>query len=111
MPSSKRSKRGVWERTRKQVLAMYGNVCAVCGEIANEVDHILELDAGGDDSLDNLQVLCTYHHRIKTAQYNSKRMTKANGVFLRPIAPSTLTSLSLSPMRRFEPPMTGSVQK
>ena len=108
MPSSKRSKRWEWERTRQQVFRMYGKNCNVCGEPANEVDHIIELDAGGDESLDNLQVLCTYHHAIKTSSYNSARMTRANrGVFLGQTTPPTLSAASLSPLVRFSPPIKG----
>lgn len=36
-----------------------------CKSKATDVDHILR---GDNNSLDNLQSLCTYHHRYKTAK-------------------------------------------
>ena len=33
-----------------------------------QVDHIVNLAAGGTHHLDNLRVLCLNHHRVKTAQ-------------------------------------------
>jgi 5-methylcytosine-specific restriction endonuclease McrA len=32
-----------------------------------EIDHDWELSRGGPTQLDNLQLLCTHHHRLKTA--------------------------------------------
>lgn len=48
-----------------------------CGETATEVDHIR---AGDDHSMGNLQALCSYHHRRKTASEagHSKARTKVS---------------------------------
>lgn len=41
----------------------------VCG---SEVDHIIPVSQGGSDSLDNLQLLCTSCHRVKTLKESRK---------------------------------------
>ena len=40
----------------------------LCGRPGNEVDHIVRAGNGmpDDDSPSNLQVLCSYHHMLKT---------------------------------------------
>lgn len=40
----------------------------LCGRWANQVDHVVNHAEGGDDSLGNLQALCAYHHRVKSAR-------------------------------------------
>ena len=52
-------------------LAISGYVCANCGHIGGyhhhyEVDHIIPRSLGGDDSLQNTQVLCLFCHADKT---------------------------------------------
>ena len=44
--------------------------CAGSGRItiAKEVDHITPKSKGGEDSLDNLQSICTDCHKAKTAE-------------------------------------------
>ena len=46
------------------------NRCNVCGEESDhyEVDHIIPLWEGGDDSFDNLQLICYECHKTKSAQ-------------------------------------------
>ena len=41
--------------------------CALCGEIASEVDHILSVNEGGDSSPANLRALCIDCHEKKTS--------------------------------------------
>ena len=49
---------------------------ARCLRLGEELDHIVPLDAGGAEYLaENLQLLCTEHHRLKTARENSERLT------------------------------------
>lgn len=62
-----------WSQLRKIVKARKN--CAVCGMPGTEVDHIVNRAAGGDDSLQNLQLLCYDHHKLKTQQ-ESKRGNK-----------------------------------
>lgn len=42
------------------------HVCRLCGDDANEVDHIHEVADGGDNRPSNLQLLCDSCHRQKT---------------------------------------------
>lgn len=60
---------------KKAVREAYGNVCAICGKEAYEVDHIRELsdfpekDQWKANLPSNLQVLCFEHHLRKTNEY------------------------------------------
>jgi 5-methylcytosine-specific restriction endonuclease McrA len=67
------------ERLRAQAFKMYGKTCNYCGDIGQEVDHVIELAAGGEDSIENLQVLCRACHKIKTSAFNSRRKTAHTG--------------------------------
>ena len=57
-----------WRRLREQVLARDLYTCQVCKLISDqlEVDHIIPLSKGGDDSMLNLQTLCSICHERKT---------------------------------------------
>lgn len=99
-----------WRVLRKRAFDLYGRSCVKCGDEAKEIDHIIELDAGGEDALENLQPLCVACHKAKTAEYNSKRMTqeKTNkkAVFLRAIATPDTCPSSISPQKIVKsPPM------
>ena len=93
------------ESLRAQAFRMYGKTCNYCGEIGNEVDHVIELASGGDDSIENLQVLCRECHKVKTAKYNSSRLKGDRGVFSKQPAPRPLSMLFLSPTLVSSPPM------
>lgn len=75
------------ESLRAQAFRMYGKTCNYCGEIGQEVDHVIELAAGGDNTIENLQVLCKPCHKVKTAKYNSSRLKGTRGVFSEAPAP------------------------
>lgn len=59
-----------WARRRKTVLARCGHRCQAtddgvrCTAPATDVDHVIR---GDDHSLENLQGLCDWHHKRKTA--------------------------------------------
>lgn len=57
---------GAWVRLRKYVLARDNGQCVKCGNIANQVDHIVSVKEGGSDHPTNLQLLCIPHHKEKT---------------------------------------------
>ena len=55
-----------WANTRRKQLHDHP-LCAECGRIATDVDHIQPIEHGGDVwSPDNLQSLCRKHHGRKT---------------------------------------------
>lgn len=93
------------ESLRAQAFRMYGKTCNYCGEIGNEVDHVIELASGGEDSIENLQVLCNSCHKAKTAKYNSKRLKGNRGVFSEAPAPRHLSMQFLSPTLVSAPPI------
>ncbi|MDK8806795.1 HNH endonuclease [Corynebacterium striatum] len=56
-----------WKRLRNQARRELPNYCAHCGAQGKlELDHIRPHSAGGTDSLDNLQWLCTACHQEKS---------------------------------------------
>lgn len=60
-----------WRKGRADYLRDHP-FCAVCGRIANTVDHIIPIESGGaiwDRS--NWQSLCTEHHDVKTKRERS----------------------------------------
>lgn len=70
-----------WRRRRAHVLRRDGYRCqardylgALCGEPANQCDHMVR---GDDHSLANLQALCEWHHRRKTAQEGGRASARA----------------------------------
>jgi 5-methylcytosine-specific restriction endonuclease McrA len=93
------------ESLRAQAFRMYGKTCNYCGEIGNEVDHVIELASGGDNTIENLQVLCKACHKAKTAKYNSKRLKGDRGVFSDRPAPRPQSVQFLSPTLVYSPPM------
>lgn len=78
-----------YKRNRVVALRRAGGRCELlehgrrCGSRDRcSVDHIINLAAGGTHHLDNLRVLCSFHHKAKTAQegkgYRGGRQTKAD---------------------------------
>ena len=98
------------ESLRAQAFRMYGKTCNYCGDVGLEVDHVIELAAGGENSIENLQVLCKNCHKIKTSKFNSRRLKGARGVFSGAFAPATLPWQSLSPRLVSSPPMADQKQ-
>lgn len=74
--SDRRSRLPVdWEQRRQLVLARDGHRCQwvhdgrKCGWKATDVDH---RRPGDDDSTDNLQALCGYHHKRKSSSEGAR---------------------------------------
>lgn len=66
-----------WTKLRRQVLERDGYLCQPCLKVgrltrATEVDHVLNIAAGGTDSPDNLRAICTQCHRAKTRREASQ---------------------------------------
>lgn len=98
------------EALRKACFQTWGRTCMYCGEIATEVDHIIELDAGGTNTLDNLQPLCKACHQAKTVAYNRSRGRQKpteprRAVFSGQVAPTDSLSLFSPHLKRFDPPI------
>ena len=47
-----------WKKLRVRILQRDSYTCAYCGDVANEVDHIIPLKRGGSDDSDNLVACC-----------------------------------------------------
>lgn len=58
--------RGVPPKVAARIRRRDGNRCQACGAYGHEVDHIINVKAGGTDRPDNLQTLCTPCHARKT---------------------------------------------
>lgn len=61
--------RNVSDKTKKLVASSQQWTCAICRNIlppTYEVDHIVRLEFGGSNDVDNLQALCPNCHRYKT---------------------------------------------
>jgi 5-methylcytosine-specific restriction protein A len=69
---------GAWRRRRAAYLEDHP-VCATprCGAPSTEVDHIVPLNAGGEDHETNYQALCKSCHSIKTGRQDRPRMRAA----------------------------------
>jgi 5-methylcytosine-specific restriction protein A len=62
-----------WKYTRRRQLHHHP-LCAVCGEIATDVDHIRPVEDGGDPwSFTNLMSLCHSCHSMKTRREQATR--------------------------------------
>jgi len=48
----------IWQKRRAIVLKMHDWCCAYCGDYADSVDHVIPVDKGGLDTLDNLVAAC-----------------------------------------------------
>lgn len=59
-----------WKERRKAILIRDAYTCRVCGRVVSgadaQVDHVLPLEDGGTDAMENLQTLCRADHARKT---------------------------------------------
>ena len=91
----KRSERGgrVWQRLRGAVLERDGYRCRACGKLGHddrtmldgdylEVDHVVEVADGGDNSASNLLTKCRECHRAKTNEGLRRRARVRRGGML-----------------------------
>lgn len=55
-------------RARENFHKSKNGLCAECGGTANPyaIDHVISLENGGADGLDNFQILCLPCHKLKT---------------------------------------------
>ena len=75
-----------WEKARELALIRDGRVCVWCGELATEVDHIIELTAQNVNdpaislNLDNLRSLCGDCHKQRHADDRATARMKDKGL-------------------------------
>jgi 5-methylcytosine-specific restriction endonuclease McrA len=66
-----------WKAIRKAVLVRDAYTCRACGRVLAgadaQVDHVVPLEEGGTDALDNLQTLCLADHGRKTRAEQKRR--------------------------------------
>lgn len=68
-----------WKRLRTIHLKSQP-LCVICSEPGTMVDHIEEISDGGCTTcLDNLQTMCEFCHRVKTAKVARERSKKKGG--------------------------------
>lgn len=77
--SAERRTRGrAWQDIRRRILTRDCGLCQECKRqgrvgLADEVDHVIELQDGGTDADANLEALCHEHHAEKTARSQAAR--------------------------------------
>ena len=92
---------GKWKKLRITVLDRDGWLCAVCGAVANTVDHIYPRVKGGDMwAMDNLQSLCKSCNSSKGGRFFSHKATPP--VFPERSLPETVRVVPESPFIRPE---------
>ena len=55
-----------WTKTRDRILTRDQHKCYLCGDPANEVDHVVNIAAGGTHNDGNLAAICRPCHAAKT---------------------------------------------
>ena len=93
--ATKKAKRQACTKFREHVLELQEHKCNYCrcnvsfGEYSNaDMDHIVPLNAGGEQDLSNVHVLCTPCHRRKTAMECRRLTTTLSGVMSVAFRPS-----------------------
>lgn len=70
-----------WGGVRQRVMNRDSYACVICGEYAEEVDHIKAISLGGlPFQLENLRSMCKKHHRRKTRDDLTKLNLKTKNV-------------------------------
>lgn len=52
----------LWKSVRKKALEKFGEICSKCGEYGTDVHHLTYDRVGGNELIDDLQVLCRGCH-------------------------------------------------
>jgi len=74
---SKHSSKGAaWNELRRQQLINYNNECINCGSNERlQLDHIIPKSRGGEDTLENTQILCFVCNNKKNDRIEPERKT------------------------------------
>lgn len=98
MPRPKGRDNVAYRKMRLDVLSRDHHTCYVCQGEAKEVDHLIPISKGGEDSYENLAAIC---RRCNLAKSNK---VSQNGLFLTQKAPpQSFVSSDLSDMSDFVP--------
>ena len=62
-----------WDRCKKLILRRDGLRCVLCGDSADEVDHIIPVSLGGSGDDENLRSLCHACHCKETARLRREK--------------------------------------
>ena len=68
---------------KRSVAARWKWLCAVCGAMLDEyfeIDHIVPLNEGGEDTEENAQPLCMWDHAEKTREEEKKRLARSEAL-------------------------------
>lgn len=67
----------LWKKVREKAIKHYGQICARCGEFGNDVHHLTYERSGGNELLEDLQVVCrSCHDAIHRVERSEARNTK-----------------------------------
>ncbi len=80
-----------WKKLRLQVLRRDAYTCVYCGDVANEVDHVVPKVKGGEDTLDNCVAACR--------KCNITKKDKDEAVFLAQASTPPAFMFKISPIR------------
>ena len=80
-----------WKKIRLEILRRDAYTCAYCGDVANEVDHIVAKVKGGEDTHDNLVAACR--------RCNIQKKDKDEAVFLAQRSTPPAFAFKISPIR------------
>lgn len=64
-----------WRKLREIVIRRDAGICQRCGQEGSHVDHVVPRALGGDDSLNNLQLLCRNCNLKKGARFFDEHKT------------------------------------
>ena len=67
---------------RQNLIASQNSKCKTCDQFCEEmeIDHILALSSGGDNSVSNLQALCKKCHEEKSAKESAERLFSIDNI-------------------------------
>ncbi|ROQ27118.1 HNH endonuclease [Streptomyces sp. PanSC19] len=80
-----------WASLRRRVIRRDGGQCTAtysdgrrCEQPGTDVDHIVPDSLGGSDALENLALLCTWHHARKSSAEGGRAAAATRVVTARP---------------------------
>ena len=85
-----------WKKLRLQVLRRDAYTCSYCGDVADQVDHVVPKVKGGEDTLENCVACC----RSCNLRKADKEADKAFFLGLQSTPPDS--PVSISPKRTFQ---------